>query len=384
MQSVGLAAIMRLLVSTASVAVLATSEPQHVRGTVEPLAAPHAVRGLRVELRPRDGRTAFRLYESIPVEVRISSTIAEAYSMELAWGWNPVAGDVDFLVSPADAALKARSRFVGGYACCKTRRDFLTRTPQIHRYYLTEYIRFLRPGTFQVQLLSHEVFRGAGTKVTDQYRQPGDVDAPSNILELTILPDDPEWDTETLQTSLASVNDSRLRRAVDFDRRQRDAAFQAMRWAEHVPGPLAHRFYDAMAALNALDTDDAIRDRVRRLPMPTERAWRDKPLQWVDDSVVQASVRPDAVVAAIEARVSEREFGVSLGFAEVWVRAVALRDNPDLRSPLRADPKDDEDRAAWFKARPAVLNVLKHIALDKMGLAREMTADTIQRLERQK
>jgi hypothetical protein len=355
-----------------------------VRGTVEPLLAPHAVRGLRVELRTRDGGSTFRLYESIPIEVRISSTVAEAYSMELAEGWNGVAGDVDFLVSPADAALKARSRFVAGYACCKTRRDFLTRTPQIHRYYLTEYVRFLRPGTYQVQLVSHEVFRGAGTKVTDQYRQRGDVDAPSNILELAILPDDPEWDAETLQTSLASVNDSRLRRAADSDRRQRDAAFQAMRWTEHVPGPLAHRFYDAMAALNALDTDDAIRDRVRRLPMPTERAWRDKPLQFVDDNVVQASVRPDAVVAAIEARVSEREFGVSLGFAEMWVRAVALRDNPDLRSPLRADAREDEARAAWLKARPAVLNVLKHVALDKMGLAREMTADTIQRLERQK
>jgi hypothetical protein len=76
-----------------------------------------------------------------------------------------------------------------------------------------------------------------------------------------------------------------------------------------------------------------------------------------------------------------------LGFAEAWVLAVAFRDNPDLRSPLCEDPKGDPHAEVWAatsRARPAVLDVLKHVALDKMGLAREMTADTIQRLERQK
>jgi len=307
--------------------------------------------------------------------------------MELAEGCNAVAGDVDVLVSPGNAALKVRSRSVGTYACCKGRREFLTRTPQVHQYYLNYFVRFVRSGTYQVQLRSHEVFRGDGAKVKDLYRERGDVDALSNTLELTIMPDDPEWDAETLRTTLAAVSDRQLQRAADAAQRQRVTALEANPPARHVPGPLARRYYDAMSALQALDTDEVIRERVRRLPMPTEREWRTKPLQFAGDAGAGASTRPDAVVAAIEARAAEPDFGVSFDFAGTWRFAVALRDNPDLRSPLHDDPKGDpfaEVSAATSSARPVVLDSLKRIVLDKTGLAREMTADTIQRLEREK
>ena len=96
--------------------------PQHVRGTAEPLLPPTAnlAPGLTVELRPRDGQTSFRLYESIPLEIRISSAMRQTYAIELDFGWNPVAGDVDFLVSPGDAAIKDQR--LSGYVCCSSRR----------------------------------------------------------------------------------------------------------------------------------------------------------------------------------------------------------------------------------------------------------------------
>src|SRR6476660_8977024 len=95
---------------------------QRIRGTVEPLQPPHArlAPGLRVQLRTRDGRSEFHLYESIPIEVRVSSSQEKAYSIELDLGWNAVAGDVEFLVSPGDAVIKRRQG--NGFVCCSSRR----------------------------------------------------------------------------------------------------------------------------------------------------------------------------------------------------------------------------------------------------------------------
>src|SRR3954471_21270661 len=143
-----------------------TPGPQHVRGSREPLhpPGPDVAPGLRVDLRTRDDRTRFRLYESIPLEIRISSSSPGQYSIEVDRGWNAVAGDIDWLVSPGDAATRPLSMGLVGFACCSSRRVLLTPAPEVFRDYLTAHVRFPHPGEYQVQYRTREVFRGTQPK----------------------------------------------------------------------------------------------------------------------------------------------------------------------------------------------------------------------------
>jgi hypothetical protein len=118
-------------------AVLAIApELQQVHGAREQLfpPRPEIATGLRVELHTRDDRTTFHLFESIPAEIRISSSSPRRYSIELDRGWNPVAGDVDFLLSPGDAVVKTGYLTIGGFACCTSHRVFLTHTAEVFKY----------------------------------------------------------------------------------------------------------------------------------------------------------------------------------------------------------------------------------------------------------
>jgi len=367
--------------------------PQRVHGVTEPLFAPRAdlPRGLHVELRPRDGRTAFHRYESIPLEVAVSSSRPHAYSIELDYGWNDVAGAVDFIVSPGESVIKVIEG-LHGYACCHSRRPFLTTTPEVFRYNLTDSIRFVRPGTYQVQYRSREVFSGDGVR-KKPYTDRGDVPAVSNVITLTILPDDPEWGAATLKNALAILDEPRSRWVADRDRRRWSAAFGPQRPGTRVrrlPGPAATRYIDAGQALSMLDTKEGIRERVRRLQMPSERDWRltkGNGYTAVGDNFVRLSTRPDLVAAALETRASDPHFGVQFGYVMLWIAKLKQREHPELASALRNEDNGtyaSAERDAFLSARTAVLESLERALVQKTGVAREMTADAIQMLRREK
>jgi hypothetical protein len=202
-----------------------TPAPQHVRGSPDALLPPPLgdAPGLQIELRTRNDRTTFHLYESIPVEILVSSSTPRRYSIELDWGWNAVAGDIDWVVSPADTAIR---HFWGlsGYACCSSHRAVLTNTPEVFRYYLTDSVRFRSAGTYQIQYHTREIFRG-GLSRTDESRKRGDVPALSNVVTLEILPDDPDWDAATLKAALAVLDDGTAPRVLTQDRRRQESAF---------------------------------------------------------------------------------------------------------------------------------------------------------------
>jgi hypothetical protein len=353
---------------------------------------PNIAPGLHVELNTRDARTTFHLYESIPLEIRISSSSPRKYSIELDRGWNAVAGDVDFLVSPGDAAISPLATSVAGYACCSSRRVFLTKTPEVFRYYLTTRVRFLRAGEYQVQYRTREVFRGAGLK-KDQYNDRGDVRAISNVIMFTILPDDPEWNAATLKQALAILDDTNASRVLERDRRRAERAFGPQppeRRTTRLAPPEAMRYYDARHALQVLDTEEAIRERVRRIQMPTVSDWRESGehgYTGVDDSLVKMTTRPDLVVTALEHRAARSDFGVQRGYVDLWVQALMQRDVPELSYLIPEESPRSVQSAmarAAENARKQVLGYLRNVASAKAGIASEMTTQTIRMLERDK
>jgi hypothetical protein len=372
-----------------------TPGPQHVRGSREPLhpPGPDVAPGLRVDLRTRDDRTRFRLYESIPLEIRISSSSPGQYSIEVDRGWNAVAGDIDWLVSPGDAATRPLSMGLVGFACCSSRRVLLTPAPEVFRDYLTAHVRFPHPGEYQVQYRTREVFRGTQAK-GDKYVDRGDVSALSNVMTLTILPDDPEWDAAMLDRTLAILDEGDASRIVEEDRRRAARAFgpQAPRLgASRLPAPAAMRYYDAVQALQVLDTPAAILERVPRIVMPSEQEWRQangNGYRGVDDNLVSVTTRLDLVVDAVERRAAARDFGVQYGFVNLWMQAVMQRDAPELSSSLAEEPasasRRAEYRVAAANARNVVLAFLREAVASKTGIAADMTTQTITMLERNK
>src|SRR5262245_27332546 len=207
---------------------------QQVRGTLDELKPPDpsVAPGLRVELRTRDGQPSFHLYEPIPLEVRMSSSVLGKYTIDVARGMNAAAGDTDFTVSPGDSLVWFRALM--GIVCCDSRRQFLTSTPHVFHHYLTANVRFQRPGTYQVRFQSREIFRANGAS-KDIYHSKGDVTAISNVLTLTILPDDPAWDEGALRSALAILDDPEMRRAAEADTTQRYETFKRSTRARLAP-----------------------------------------------------------------------------------------------------------------------------------------------------
>ena len=96
--------------------------------------------------------------------------------------------------------------------------------------------------------------------------------------------------------------------------------------------------YDAERSLATLDTEEAIRERVRRLKMPSEREWRrhkGNGYAGVDGRPVRLSTRPDLVAAAMEARALEPDFAVQFGYVVAWAEVLTQRYHPELSSALR-------------------------------------------------
>jgi hypothetical protein len=138
-----------------------------------------------------------------------------------------------------------------------------------------------------------------------------------------------------------------------------------------------------------LDTNDAIRERVRRIKMPSVATWRQlKGNGYAGvDGPGDLSTRPDLIVAALEERASADDFGVQYGYVTHLLQALMQRDSPEVSSLFGGDPEAADAprrRQAALNARATALAFLRRVFPSKSGVAREMTADTIQMLQRDK
>ena len=220
--------------------------------------------GVKVTLRTTGGRLTFHLFETIPIELVFQSSLSSKYSIELDEVMNFAGQSNRFVAFPFQTVFLPSPVLGHGISCCATDRHYLSPQPVILKRELADYLRFASPGTYSIFYSTNRVFRGLG-KRNDFDRSP--LTITSNRLTLTILADDPEWDAQRLADTLKKLEDPQVR--AQYDR--------AIRHANTLPGTSpAYDFYyqnqvsqtelvRAQSALNAMDTEAAVRERIRRM-----------------------------------------------------------------------------------------------------------------------
>ena len=172
--------------------------------------------GVKVSLRTIDGKLTFHLFETIPIELIFESSLSSRYSIELDEAMNFAGQSNWFEVFPFQTVFLP-SPMVAGVVCCATNRRYLSRQPVVLKRELTDYLRFASPGTYFIFYSTNRVFRGLG-KRDDFNGSP--LMVTSNVLTLTILPDDPEWDERRLADTLKILEDPQVRARYDKANRQ--------------------------------------------------------------------------------------------------------------------------------------------------------------------
>jgi hypothetical protein len=341
--------------------------------------------GLNVTLRTHDAKTSFHLFEAIPIELAFSSTKPSAYSIELDEMMN-FAGDTNsFEVSPADSVLlTSPTGATSAVVCCANDRRYLSAQPTVLIRELTDYFRFEKPGTYSVQYFTRRVFRGLRSR--NDFNASA-LTVTSNVLTLTILADDTDWDSRTLADVLAKLDDPRVRQnyLAEAKRTKRLGSetaqdFFSQNRLDQMKFALAEK------ALNALDTEAAIHERVGRMDIES-KSDRDASQEFNSyvlppQSLLRSTTRPDLVAAALKERAGQPDFAVGGGYVHHWAQFLVQRDHPELfrlNGGSYAENQDNLRRYATYlyDAERSLVAMLEPLVPNKAGEAAEATAVTI-------
>lgn len=352
---------------------------QLARGVAGPMPPPTTPPGLEVELRTVAHKTTFRLSELIPLEVAFRVTGSHAFAIELADGWNGAPTTDRFLIEPRESVIDRNAWWLEGTICCDSRRSLLTSVPAVYPHELTDFIRFTKPGEYRIQYATRRVFPGRPVRAYDSSAML----VSSNVLTVRIVEDDPRWIDDVLQIALEGADPT----PVMGELRERPKLPMRGSLLKPVASDAMMRYRRATRQLRMLDTPEAIRARVFRLRMPSVEEWRASEVNrtgfvGVDTSVATSS-RPDLVADALRSRAARPDFGITLGYFDLWTRVVLERDHPELVRLTRADGEPLPESAADLLrvARRDLVAVLRELAVSKSGVAAEITAATIRSVE---
>ncbi len=209
----------------------------------------------------------FRIGEAIPVELEFSTAVSERYQVNRASYDRSGRMEYErFTVSPSGGSEDPLAPRAVGMMGGLTSYEFLGAKPWSLRLHVNEWIRFTRPGTYQLTITSRRV----------EIKNPATVSGTSpvlvsgNTITLRIVRASPAWQTATLQKAVATLNQAAP------------------------PGPPSDAYYgaraDALTSLRFLGTPSAIRELANRL--------RGNPIG-SDDSICVMGLlsAPDKVVA---------------------------------------------------------------------------------------
>jgi len=201
------------------------------------------------------------------------------------------------------------------------------------------------------------------------------------------LPDDPEWDAKQLADTLNKLEDPDVRTRYDA----------AMRHASQLQSETARNFYNqahisqtefvrAQKALNVIDTEEAIRKRIRLMRMNSQEHLKmmRNLHTWAPESepLLSSTTRPDIVVACMRERAETPEFGVDYNYVYWWSRFLAQQEHPDLFRPSDGGRDYGRERssayaAATHTATREIAVILRAVLANKKGDAADLTALTL-------
>jgi hypothetical protein len=339
---------------------------------------------LTLLLATNDERHTFHLFETIPIELGFNSSRPSAYSIELDEAMNFAGATHNFEVEPENSVLLTELEWAShGVVCCDSNRRYLSQQPKVFKRELTDYLRFEKAGTYRVFFTTRRVFRGPG-KYMDFAASK--MLLTSNILTLTILPDDPEWDAQRLAETLRTLHAPHVRanyRALEQKIKKIEP--ETARYFAFTNRLNQTEFAQAQKALNALDTQEAIRERVQNLEMVSSEERMSKREfgggVFIYQPLLASTTRPDLVVAAMEERAEDPAFGVDYDYVEWWAKYVVLRDHIELfRAPL--GEAEQQKRIHSFleeeiAAKKDIVLRLDSVLASKANMAKDVTTLTI-------
>jgi hypothetical protein len=348
----------------------------------------HNPSGVKLSLRTKNGNHTFHLFETIPIVLAYSSSRPSTFAIEMDETMNFAGHWHTFDVDQPDAVLLSWGE-AGSYGvvCCATDLRYLSENPISFERELTDYLRFDKPGTYRFFVTTRRVFK-EGRKYLDF--DTSKIRLVSNILEITIIPDDPDWDAKRLSRTLAKLSDPHvladhhaLEQSIDhFDPETTKYEARANQ-LDQTQLALARK------ALNALDTPAAIAERVRRMDMLSLEDIRSTASlggeQIIGQPLLESSTRPDLVVAALESRAQIPGFRVDYDFAYWWAQYLVARDHPEVLH-LFADESQHQSQIHSFlvqqvEAEKDIATRLESFLESKHGVAREVTTITIKSLK---
>jgi hypothetical protein len=344
--------------------------------------------GVKVVLRTRDRKTAFHLFETIPIELDFSSIAPSAYSIELDETMNFAGSANRFEASSVDSVFLTLSQIVSaGAVCCASNKRYLSRDAITLKRELTDDLRFEKPGVYSVFLMTNRVFRKLGRQ--DDFG-PSKLTLTSNMLTLTILPDDPEWDSQQLDVTLRKLRDPHVKAnylaAIHRAKQRQTEIDQDFALTNLVSQT---ELVTAQKVLNALDTDDAIRQRVKLMQMESkedlEMTSKYGSGSMVPQPFLASTTRAEFLEAAIKERAEKPEFGVDYDYVEWWIRCLVQREHPEVFRPVVSEVerqnRTKDYSVCYDKAELELLSILESLVLSKKGEGQKITASTIKVLK---
>jgi hypothetical protein len=348
----------------------------------------HNPAGVKVVLRTEGDRSTFHLFERIPIELDFTSIEPSAYSIELDEIMNFAGSANSFEVSSNDSVFLTLTQIVGsGAVCCGWNKRYLARQPVTLKRELTDYLRFEKPGTYSIFFVTNRVFRKLG-KQDDPAKS--ELTLTSNILTLNILPDDAEWDSQQLSSILRLLSNPHVKANY----------LAAVKRAKQLPTEtgrdfvmtniVSHtEFVTAQQSLNALDSDDAICQRVKMIQMESKedlaQARDFGGGSILPEPLLESTTRADFFEQKMKERAGEPDFGVDYNYAYWWTRFLVQRHHPEVLRPFHDEMerrKNSQDYSSYVsQAELEILANLELLVQSKKGDAQRVTALTIKILK---
>jgi len=357
-----------------------TFEAKYESGTKANPASVHVL------LRTSSRQDTFQLFEAIPITLEFISTGAMRYSIEMDETMNSAGMSNRFYVSDSDSTYFTVEQFLsGGVVCCDSDKRTLSSHPVELNREMTDYIRFTKPGTYRVIYATNRVFSGFSER--HDFRQ-SKVSLTSNQLTLTILPDDEGWNSRELGMVLSRLRDPEIKgKYIAASRRAKALQLRSETGADYAYKNIVSQteYARARTALNALDTPQAIKQRVAMMEMESEadlemsRKYGAGTI--LPEPLLASTTRADLFVEAMDKRASEPDFRIDYNFAYWWQKLLIQKEHPEIFRPFLDDSEREkrirEYMSHYFEAQQRILARLEQLAPSKVGKGKEATNLTI-------
>ncbi len=226
--------------------------------------------GVTLQIRLVDGKKQFHKGEIIRLELAFTSDKPDTYQVEIReYDRSGRLFEERYLVSPAENAVDPVQNYFWGPpffgGICGGLSGLprvLDTTPWTIEFEINEWIRFEKPGTFQLYVISSRVWdqndRGRdGHTITK-------LPVASNIIEFEILPDDRKWSERTLQQAVQML-DSEVVCSTTPPIFQTASEYQQYQETQKKYNDLGAAKRNAARVLRFLDTEQAAEEMIKRL-----------------------------------------------------------------------------------------------------------------------